>query len=889
MCSIRVAPSSRQELQSCHCHGSAPKPSADWLGSRTRLPNRHRLLLVLDPIPFRPIDITTRHETTRHDATPTTPFHSFAAIDTAKHRPHVLVIEASHSSPSRSPRPRPPCLATSRHSPANRTFTPADADTRARSKDASGSSKVPCALVGAGSRPSPRDRVSCTSEPEASRRGARGRQAVRAAMTGAPASRLMTAMFNDMTRSEASDVPPNADTIYADVKNPNSMHVDVDVVRANPRDSAAQADAFAPAPSNQQAPLQFRTTTIAPSPPPPTDLEPTSHHRRASRNGCGPGTPLRISTDLPGPVNITPSPSAHCDGPNLSPSRALRSKSSSGSLRAECGASSLKSALSNSLGSAGGTQSVIPSPVIAAMGKMTPLPSPLLSSHSPGPWKMLNFAPTSPPGTRTRLRNVGEPSVLITTSGELIEQAAVSASKRRMYANLDSAHGTEAGKCHHPQPPSHGKNRSVSEYVPDHIVPPQRPVAVSGSHADVGTSDGDDLGMRREPNFAASRGLTAAVAQPPTPPGSDSSKDLTDGSKPKDGGFEIFEARTRDDGKLRRWRALRLLGQGTFSRVMLATSQVTPTQEPEPTSPSEDGKVDSRKLVAVKVCEHGPRGGASEERVEMSLKRELEIMLSIRHPSLVNLKAWSIEPTRAILVLSYCPGGDLFDMATSHRDILTPQLMRRMFAELVGAVCYLHERHIVHRDIKLENVLVNLTAAELADPTVDWTTFPHSIVTLADLGLSRRIAHDEKLETRCGSDDYAAPEVIMGQPYDGRATDAWSLGVLLYALLESRLPFDPHPGMSDHHRMRSRTSHRIARVEWRWVDYGGDDGDHEGSVAKFEEQNLVGAMDITEGLLKRARSRWSVEKVASEPWVRDAINIDGGHQFKEEEDGEEVV
>ena len=149
-------------------------------------------------------------------------------------------------------------------------------------------------------------------------------------------------------------------------------------------------------------------------------------------------------------------------------------------------------------------------------------------------------------------------------------------------------------------------------------------------------------------------------------------------------------------------------------------------------------------------------------------------------------------------------------------------------------------------------------------------------------------ADDEKLETRCGSEDYAAPEVIMGQPYDGRATDAWSLGVLLYALLEARLPFDPHPGMSDAHRMRSRTSHRIARVEWKWVEYYGDDTDHDGDEAKFKAKGLLGAMEITEGLLRRARGRWTVDKVAKTPWVQDAIKVEGGIRFREEKDGKEV-
>lgn len=177
---------------------------------------------------------------------------------------------------------------------------------------------------------------------------------------------------------------------------------------------------------------------------------------------------------------------------------------------------------------------------------------------------------------------------------------------------------------------------------------------------------------------------------------------------------------------------------------------------------------------------------------------------------------------------------------------------------------------------------------ELARP-VDWKTYPYPIITLTDLGLSRRVADDEKLTTRCGSDDYAAPEVIMGQPYDGRAVDAWSLGVLLYALLESRLPFDPHPDMSEGFKQRSRTSHRIARVEWRWCVFAGEDGDHEGDEEMFTRMGLRGAMEVTEGLLKRARSRWSVAMVAQHEWLSEAILVEGGLKFREEDTPEEVL
>jgi protein-serine/threonine kinase len=179
-------------------------------------------------------------------------------------------------------------------------------------------------------------------------------------------------------------------------------------------------------------------------------------------------------------------------------------------------------------------------------------------------------------------------------------------------------------------------------------------------------------------------------------------------------------------------------------------------------------------------------------------------------------------------------------------------------------------------------VLVNLPPYELARDQ-DWTKYPHSIVTLTDLGLSRYVADDEKLTTRCGSDDYAAPEVILGQPYDGRATDAWSLGVLLYALLEKRLPFDAHPNMSEAQRSRSRTSHRIARIEWAWIEYAGDEGDHEADPAKFKTAGLEGAMIATEGLLKRARHRWTLQQIADLEWVSGGIAIDGGIQFREED------
>lgn len=597
------------------------------------------------------------------------------------------------------------------------------------------------------------------------------------------------------------------------------------------------------------------------------------------------GSPQAIS-NIEGYLDARPAPyplSRKSSAPNLKPTVSRTP--------------SLKSAFALGFGSAASSR--VPSPIITAMSDVTPLPSPLLSGDSPGPWKRLHGRPPSREAPQI-LPTIMSESVLVTSNGESIASALANQSKRHALSNQNKPSGEDSGGQSVKEGAKakiHTRNRSISEYRPDPLNVPKRMVTVSGSRV----SNPTNAPMRREPHLSEARGLTP-IEKPPSPPPSESSVSGNDSilTKPKlSPNYEYFDARGRRDGKLRRWRAVKSLGQGTFSRVVLATSHVSATEdEPEANNTQLDSglltpepitNLDRKSLVAVKICEHGPKGGASEDRVEMSLKRELEIMQSIHHPCLVDLKAWSIEPTRAILVLSYCPGGDLFDVATAHKDLLVPSLVRRIFTELVGAVRYLHERHIVHRDIKLENVLVNLPPQELSDRSIDWQAYPNSVITLTDLGLSRRVADDEKLTTRCGSEDYAAPEVIMGLEYDGRATDAWSLGVLLYALLESRLPFDPPPGVADAHRMRSRTSHRIARVEWQWFKYGGDDGDHEGNEEQFKAAGLLGAMEITEGLLKRSRSRWPLEKVAETEWVKGGVTMEGGIKFREEDDGEEVL
>lgn len=515
----------------------------------------------------------------------------------------------------------------------------------------------------------------------------------------------------------------------ANQRNERSAFVPDDEL-ALPAAAATSTAATATAAASCNPPMHFvdfQATTTAPTPPiQSAPFEDAGHQGRASLDpGASYDTTssLRISTNVASSSSPTASPSVyHRESPtghtSLSPIRIptpLNHKTSSSSIRLLTRTPSLRAALAHSIGSASGTSSVISSPMITAMGDVTPLPSPLLSGESPGPWKKLTVGSVSPSQHRSLLSSLGEdlPSMAAPAGPMRGSNAAASSSRRKVYVSVAENDGASQPLPklsqqlqHQTQSQPHTRNRSLSEYTaPDPTAIPKRIVSVSGPHAQ---PDAQGPQMRREQNLAESRGLSPSVTKPPTPPPSESSRDTADASSTSR--YEYFEAFDRHDRKRRRWRSVRTVGQGTFSRVVLATSQMDQPKNLNAADsgtniPVTDPPLDRKTLVAIKVCEHGPQGGASEERVEMSLKRELEIMQYIHHPSLVDLKAWSIEPTRAILVLTYSPGGDLFDVATAHRKLLTPPLLRRIFAELVGAVKYLHEQMIVHRDIKLESKL----------------------------------------------------------------------------------------------------------------------------------------------------------------------------------------
>ncbi|CAG8488364.1 9352_t:CDS:2 [Acaulospora morrowiae] len=208
---------------------------------------------------------------------------------------------------------------------------------------------------------------------------------------------------------------------------------------------------------------------------------------------------------------------------------------------------------------------------------------------------------------------------------------------------------------------------------------------------------------------------------------------------------------------------IKAIGSGSFSEVKLAMDLKT------------------CKKVAIKMITL--KGIEDSDRLKTGVWREVELLKFIDHPNIVSLIDTIDTPSHLCLVLEYVPGGELFDFVNDYYDETTEEDAKHIFLQIVDIVSYLHNSNIVHRDLKLENILLE-SAFSIENPT-------KPVIKLTDFGLAKFIDPTSPLSTtRCGSEEYAAPELILAQPYDGRKTDIWALGIILYSLLVGYLPFN---------------------------------------------------------------------------------------------------
>ena len=202
-----------------------------------------------------------------------------------------------------------------------------------------------------------------------------------------------------------------------------------------------------------------------------------------------------------------------------------------------------------------------------------------------------------------------------------------------------------------------------------------------------------------------------------------------------------------------------IIGTGSFSKVRLATS--------------------GEEKVAIKMI----KIDAIQESRKLvdSIEREISILKSLDHPNIVKYISNVTTNNQVCIITEFIEGMELFQFVVKQKR-LSEEVTRTIFYSLVKVIGYMHENGIAHRDLKLENVMIQ---------TDSLSTPSKYLVKLIDFGLAHRFTNSHLLSTRCGSEEYAAPEIIRGNKYCGMKSDVWSLGIILYACLCGNLPFNP--------------------------------------------------------------------------------------------------
>jgi len=243
---------------------------------------------------------------------------------------------------------------------------------------------------------------------------------------------------------------------------------------------------------------------------------------------------------------------------------------------------------------------------------------------------------------------------------------------------------------------------------------------------------------------------------------------------------------------------------------------------------------DNHQRVAVKVFDQG-------QRDKRQAHREMKVLARVRHPRILEAFEVVETPRLAHLVCELVDGESL--RAYAHRQPchkLPEQAARQYYRQVVDGVNYCHDHMVAHRDLKLENLLLDKSREG---------------VKIIDFGFAAHVPNKEtKLKAFCGTPSYMAPEIIRGEGYSGFAADVWALGVVIFALLSGTLPFAAKTEMQLYARIR--------RGSFTFPD---------GSFGEIQKRLIKGVMR------KDAAARPSTAALLQHAWVagRDSIeNVD---------------
>ena len=256
------------------------------------------------------------------------------------------------------------------------------------------------------------------------------------------------------------------------------------------------------------------------------------------------------------------------------------------------------------------------------------------------------------------------------------------------------------------------------------------------------------------------------------------------------------------------------LGEGAFAKVRLAT------------------QIHIKEKCAIKIVD---KRLLEDSKDIQRLKKEIKILKSIRHKNIIQLFDIMESKTNLYFVIEYCKGGELFDYIVKNKRLKEEEACV-FFQQIINGVEYLHKQGIIHRDLKPENLLLDY----------------NNNIKISDFGLSTFFSKNNYLQTACGTPSYAPPEMLEGLQYNGEASDIWSCGIILYAMLCGTLPFT-----------ESKEEIIVRKIKM-----------HDYSIPQYLSKE---AQDILYHILKiNPEERFTIEKIKKHPW----FNIVKPHLIK---------
>eukprot|EP01023_Acetabularia_acetabulum_P065365 TRINITY_DN8646_c0_g2_i1.p1 TRINITY_DN8646_c0_g2~~TRINITY_DN8646_c0_g2_i1.p1 ORF type:complete len:357 (+),score=52.62 TRINITY_DN8646_c0_g2_i1:350-1420(+) len=273
-----------------------------------------------------------------------------------------------------------------------------------------------------------------------------------------------------------------------------------------------------------------------------------------------------------------------------------------------------------------------------------------------------------------------------------------------------------------------------------------------------------------------------------------------------------------------RWEYLRSLNTGAFGFVELY----------------KDKKDTRNSQVAVKFITRG-------SKITKYVEREILNHRQLLHPHIIQYKEVFLTDKYLSIVMEYAPGGDMFEYVVK-KGGLKEEEARWFFQQLIIAVDYCHRMGVISRDIKLENTLLDHS--------------PRPLLKLCDFGYSKHEYYHSAASSRVGTPAYLAPEVILStgpRTYDGKMSDVWSCGVMLYVMLVGAYPFE-RPEDKKNKNSQEKLHKMIQRI--LSVDY-----EIPSKVQVSPEcRDLLAKI-----LVKEPKNRFYIRDITSHPWFREKL------------------